>query len=200
MNRIDRAGTFSGFAVLTALALLAAGPACADGVKVATPSASVSAHDGALESYALGFSGDWWMGGRSGGFASGVEGQDLRDPAVWTRLRAGTAEGGVRWSGDQPQVDLGFSWRAPVGLLPKRDFVSLSPTVDWTPEGEALALRSELGVAHLPRTDFSLEQGRDGGRRAAMGVTARAREFGVRVEAAADQDGRASEIRLRFVR
>jgi hypothetical protein len=34
-----------------------------------------------------------------------------------------------------------------------------------------------------------------------MGVTARvAREFGVRVEAAADEDGRASEIRLRFVR
>lgn len=202
MGKIDRALRRQGCAVLAAgLALAAAAPAAAQGVELAKPSASVSAFDGNLDSFAVGLSGDWWLGDAKGAFASGVEGQDFDDPAIWTRFRTDSAEAGLRWAGDQPQIDLGFSWRAPIGLLPQRDFVSLSPTVDWTPQGEALALRSEFGLGALPRTALSWEQDRNGEARAAVGLTARiARRFGLKLEAAADEDGGGSEVRLRLVR
>lgn len=185
----------------TVCALLWAATAHADPLTLEKPTARVAARDGELTSYAVDLPGAWAVGETRGRVVAGVAGNGTGDPTLWSRWSTGDGQIGLKWAGETPQADLGATWKVGVGLLPDKHFVSLAPTVDWSPEGEALSLRSEMKLEGLPRATLQVQRDRWDKRRAAAGVTTRVTDdFGLRLEAGADVDTGAADVSLRLVR
>jgi hypothetical protein len=187
--------------LLSACTLACAATAHADSLTLEKPTARVSARDGELTAYAIDLPGAWALGETRGRVVAGVAGSGTGDPTLWSRWSTRDGQLGLKWAGDTPQADLGATWKVGVGLLPEKHFVSLAPTLDWTPEGEALSLRSELKLEGLPAATLQVQRDRWDKRRAAAGVTARVTDdFGLRLEAGADVDTGAADVSVRLVR
>lgn len=186
---------------VSACALLCAAAAHAEPLTLEKPTARVAARDGRLTSYAVDLPGAWSVGETRGRVVAGVAGSGAGDPTLWSRWSTKDGQLGLKWAGETPQADLGATWKVGVGLLPDKHFVSLAPTVDWTPEGEALSLRSEVKLEGLPSATLQVRRDRWDKHRAAAGVTARVTEdFGLRLEAGADVDTGAADVSVRLVR
>lgn len=190
------------FALSLLAAVAVADAATAQAVALRKPGGWVSAKGTTVESYSVDVGAKWELGEASGAVTSGLQqfGRE-GDPALWSRLKIEDGEAGLRWAGEAPQVDVNWNWKLGVGLMPHRHFFSLSPRLDWAPEGEALALRSEAVLEGLPRTSLSVEQLRDGTKKAWIGVTTRVSDdFGLRLEASGDERSDVPQVRVQLVR
>lgn len=186
---------------LSAFALLCAAVAHADPLTLELPKAKVESKDGALSSYAVDLPGAWTLGDAHGRMVAGVAGAGRGDPTLWSRWSTRDGQLGLKWADHAPQADLAATWKVGVGLLPERHFVSLAPTVDWTREGEALSLRSEMKLEGLPPASLTLQRDRQARRRASAGLIARVADgFAFRLEAGADVETGAADVSLRLVR